>query len=1047
MLGFARASVSRFVRVQPARQLAFIASANTTSSEDTSLEVIEKKKSSIRKGLSNVANQKQITSPANEYQLLEKYKEDIENQELTSLLDLIEIVEWKNQIPAKFLEKAVTLWNKDQEMLSSLTDRQLSVLLSAYGAACNSMKAEKRSKFLKAVLRVVEKKNVLLGTKARGALLTSRIENGEKVNVVEELLAWDAAGVALDSFAYSKLAKIYANEGNLQGVVDIVNHMKSGNLPVDASLLEAMVYAIAKTGQYAQAEIAIKKFSSQPGQSEMRLRVSAASAAASRSDLNVVLKQLSMIPSSFDIHVIENNMLILSILYQLLENGQFNAIDQMRSFLTMTEDGATLSERHRNAGVVFDAIRMQNDGKLEAALRTYSLVHPSARKYFAEERLCSSISDRICSEDATIDEIIAITNLAENVGVIEKKAHFLLSRCAGDCPVKRAREIYNIVKERGDLVEAIMGNLRLRKSLSKKLTEDLPNLTQEAQIGAVVDAAYILLKSLKGHRFTDICDIYSHIFNIVGEDVSLPIAAIPLIDDLKVRKEFSTAIVFELLRSRENLQEEKLKKFLDSDVVESVSLHCLTQEIVRFLIENRTAKNNKNHLELATKILVLGFSDHVFKEYSIRNLIDICKNEMITEEDVGKLVSLLEKEHLIRFSTKDLAIAEKLMGKEKYTHVERLQRKNNDLSILITLSIEALEEKLAFAIKKNKTYLENILRDAILTKIIKETPIDITLAERHVREARNSNPHRIVNRKANVAQSLIFEQVVADRQLDQAASFWALRGETVNLVPAITFASLLYLNGQKEQAEVVFQDVKNTGLVIKKHILESVGLCLADFPESEIESVAAVLRQNFNLREEDTRPILSSNKMKTVIELMEQGKFDAAFQFAADESNACSRAFGQYEMARAAIRNGDAKLLKDTFNLIVKHHSRSAAFIDIAYVMLEEGQDKYAQKLLNANGLVIPTKKLAHFVREAVNNQRPDVLHGLFTGLNVEGRATTVDMNNLLQNLVRLYYKLNDVESLSSLEEECRRTSFPLETKIRAMFDAMKKQSSIEPAV
>ncbi|VDM68275.1 unnamed protein product, partial [Strongylus vulgaris] len=191
------------------------------------------------------------------------------------------------------------------------------------------------------------------------------------------------------------------------------------------------------------------------------------------------------------------------------------------------------------------------------------------------------------------------------------------------------------------------------------------------------------------------------------------------------------------------------------------------------------------------------------------------------------------------------------------------------------------------------------------------------------------------------------------------------------------------------------------------------------------------LQGKFNLAPKQLLRIIACVRMRQLEKLIERvenlflrlsllqkkifsGKLDEALQLVVEQTVESNSAFGQYQLAAAAIRAENMGILKGVFDVVKRTHGKEIAFLDLAYVLLEERRVERALKLLDTPQLRISPGKLEYFVRRAVDSNRPDVLRGLFTGLCQGDRASTVD-------------KANDFSSLESLRDEIDRTSFPLE--------------------
>ncbi|PIO70175.1 hypothetical protein TELCIR_07979 [Teladorsagia circumcincta] len=225
------------------------------------------------------------------------------------------------------VRKVAKLLANPKEDLTLLSDRQMSVLLSTFGNGCESVSSLRRAAFMSQALQALRERGVVLGPLTRNAILSARIDNAEQVSVVEELKDWEAAGLSPDAETYGYLSKVYANSANTQAIVDIINHMKTNGFAVSETVLESLIYSLAKAGHYKQAEAFVQKFVASAN--EVVLRTAIARAAVSRGDFSVVFNNIAAIPSGAKPNQISNNKYILEVLIDMLEAGEMDAVEKL----------------------------------------------------------------------------------------------------------------------------------------------------------------------------------------------------------------------------------------------------------------------------------------------------------------------------------------------------------------------------------------------------------------------------------------------------------------------------------------------------------------------------------------------------------------------------------------------------------------------------------------------------------------------------------------------------------------------------------------------
>ncbi|VDM79095.1 unnamed protein product [Strongylus vulgaris] len=151
--------------------------------------------------------------------LQSKHREELESNRAESLKDIVDHIEWRGVIFSQTPEKVAKLFADPKEDLTSLSDRQLAVLLSTFGNGCESVSCLRRAAFMSQALQALAQRGVPLQLLSRNAVLSARIDNKESVNVVEELKAWEADDMTPNEETYAHLSRVYANSANTQGIV------------------------------------------------------------------------------------------------------------------------------------------------------------------------------------------------------------------------------------------------------------------------------------------------------------------------------------------------------------------------------------------------------------------------------------------------------------------------------------------------------------------------------------------------------------------------------------------------------------------------------------------------------------------------------------------------------------------------------------------------------------------------------------------------------------------------------------------------------------
>ncbi|KIH63352.1 hypothetical protein ANCDUO_06343 [Ancylostoma duodenale] len=771
----------------------------------------------------------------------------------------------------------------------------------------------------------------------RNAVLSARIDNGESLNVVEELKAWEADNMTPDEETFCHLSRIYAHSANTQGIIDIINYMKSNEMPISEAILESLIYSMAKGGHYAQAEAFVQKFVASAN--ETFLRTAIARAAVARGEFSVAVNTIASIPIGAKLNQIANNKLLLEVLFDMLDAGESDAIEKAHALYSSNFEG-TLIDSLEN--------RLRND--------TYSM-----------------------------DDIFAMAESMEKNGLTKDHNLLLLERSIN---TPRTHEVFSTVQSRGHIERCLVERPALRKGLARRLSEKLTssNLKKEQRVGILADIATVLFSYDSERAVQDVMANYQVIYVLGGKDVDLAIPALEAIQHPHVRREYATALVQQLLRKGDPLAEEKLNKLLGSGAVQSLIISRIQKQISGLVLnrDKKDAEADRVQLSLAARLLALNFPAENSKAKTTvasKYLISQLQSELLTVDRARRLITYLEKEPRVRLSTEDITASKKALQekgqKEKAQLLEMLRKRSQTYGRWLESSIEELEEELA-----------------------------------HIRDKPNYKPAVI-----DTMREIILKKISAEKVFPYNSYFVVLR------VRIFSFKPMNY--GQVERHLRLIKDSTSP-------------------PTSRISDLA---RQLFSTA---LTTALTERKLDIVKDLWKiRGRLEEALQLVVEQTVESNSAFGQYQLAAAAVRAGNMGILKSVFDVVKRTHGKEVAFLDLAMVLLEEGRTERALKLLDTPQLKISQGKLDYF---------PDVLRGLFVGLCQHDRASTVGLNKLLVQLCRMYCmllfvtipvppltmvtsdKANDLTALETLEEEIERVSFPLEQQLRTVFDNLRRR-------
>lgn len=279
--------------------------------------------------------------------------------------------------------------------------------------------------------------------------------------------------------------------------------------------------------------------------------------------------------------------------------------------------------------------------------------------------------------------------------------------------------------------------------------------------------------------------------------------------------------------------------------------------------------------------------------------------------------------------------------------------------------------------------------------------------------------------------------VLADR-------IWQMRSGHPTADVLLSYASRLFVNGQVERADEVCEELRNSSQIIRPQTLEKMGRRLKGVESGKMNELAGYLKKSFNLRENDARRVVLQAKTDQLNQLIERNDLPGALRMAVEETNASNRAFGQVPIMIEAIKRNDRQTLESVHTMVRSAHSSDMANVNLAYALIHSNNMQRARSLIERQNLNIESRVLQYFTTLASASENPRLLKDMFIVFN--GRASTLDLNNLLELATRKLWNINDIESLQELSNEIETTSFPLQNKLRTFFDDIKDKHSSSPS-
>ncbi|CAI5452031.1 unnamed protein product [Caenorhabditis angaria] len=969
------------------------------------------------------------STPVEQIRLEKKYQEHLKNNKLETLHEAVEYVEWRGTVYPQTMRK------------------QLAVLLSVFGANCDTVSKKIRAAHLEKVEVILAHKNVQLGLASRNALIECKIDNGTRVDVVEELSKYEENGIEVDSKGYALLCEVYAKQGNTKAITDIIQHMKSQSIPLAEDHIVQLVYSVAKSGNDAQVGKVVEKFAN--SMNVVRLRCAAARAIIQREKEQTgkggfeVTEMLRNIPTTAKVHSVDNNKYVLNVFMDLIEVGQLDAFNLISSYLVLSEDNIHLAENFQNTTVVARCKSLLSDGNIVEAITLYSRVPPSFSNEFFTKTLKETLENQLVNiEPSKFNDFLKLLTLAHKNGLIESVDQFLLSTISHQ-KVAQFKTVFDYCEKSGSLRNFLFENGGLKRKLAKKVANLLIATNEEKEKAEYLGKiASVLFSPSKDETVPQIYAFYPIIYQLSNRDVQLVIPALETMNGKTEKREFSTAIVDQLLRSigNDHVAIEKLQKLLDSNKIDQLNVFRIHKSLIRNITSGKIS------MKTVAKILSLDFpsaDSHNSLKYTAVNLAKFLSNEIITDEKAEEIIGYLESDTRATLSTEEVFAARDILkGQPKKAELIGNLKRSQTLTKWRNTDVEQLIEEVP-RVKKPAAKLALI--DVVVYKTLKEKSNDLSfivnILENSVEWKTLMNENEEYHNKrirANLRnlETIAISKAISTNDMVLADRLWMTRSGHLTADVCLAYASRLFVNGQVERADEVCEDLRVSSQLIRAVTLEKTGRRLKGVSSEKMNELAKYLSKQFNLSQKDTRRIVQQVKLEELNSLIQSGKLNEALQMAIEETEQSRRAFGQVPIMIEAIKKDNLEVLSSVHMMVRSAHNQDMANINLAYALIHSDNAERARVLVEKQNLEIEDFTLQYFITLASSSESPKTLKNLFLIFN--GRASTLQLNSLLETATKQLWKSGDIESLNELDKEIASSNFPLQNRLRAFFDDLK---------
>ncbi|GMS80113.1 hypothetical protein PENTCL1PPCAC_2288 [Pristionchus entomophagus] len=606
----------------------------------------ERRGGSQRRGQTNPFQQSHMDEHT---QLLKKHGDTIGNNDMKSLSDAMERINWYTSVSKMTVENVAKMLMKASiDELNGISDRSMATLLSSFGELCKEMKRHDKKELLEKIVKDLSQKDYTLGPSTRTSIFTTKVDNYQTVeelpSIVDELSAWESAGITPTEDLLVQAARVYAIQGDRKGVIELTNYARETLGRVEVRFLEWLAYSMISCGE-SNGIIAIEKLSRSAPDSSSRLWLTGALAAANKANLEMTVECLSRIPLSSGLSHSDKNGPVVDVLVQLIEREVEGAEQALSGYLSLNGDGSSLRQRHpSNDIVVFKARRAANERKMEVATRLYALAHDMQKNKMVESELKRGVGEMGSKGDKSVEEVRRCAIRLEQSGVIEDANAFLLNSLEGE----KLMEFVLHLRSTQSLSQAVSKSYLHKFALASKLIKT----SSSSSLSLTTCVAAILCHTGGLNSFNDDRqDIERMIFNAAQDDPEVvrnaleELAESNMADAESLGGHIITAALSRIANEDDVLTSGRIEKIISSPNIPSIRLSALENKLVRIIrLAGKNEESTNKGLEMVAGIIIAAFKTEGRKDYQMISLINLIGNTYIQDEKIEKLVKTLSRE-------------------------------------------------------------------------------------------------------------------------------------------------------------------------------------------------------------------------------------------------------------------------------------------------------------------------------------------------------------------------------------------------------------------
>ncbi|KAF8387129.1 mma-1 [Pristionchus pacificus] len=852
----------------------------------------------------------------------------------------------------------------------------------------------------------------------------------------------------------------------------------------------------------------LQKLSRSAPDSSTQLWLNGALAAATKADLKTTVDCLSRIPLAAKLQHSDHNGIVVDILIQLIEREVEGVEESLSPFLSLSGDGTSLHERHgSNAILVFKARRAVNEGKMEVATRLYSFVHDMQKSKSVEFELRKGVGSMGKEGKKSVENVKRCAMRLQQSGIIEDANSFCLSAFRGEKQMEFIQFLRStnqltaaVEKCRVDKFSLATQLINVRYKIitmtiissSVYLFILIQHYSSSPFLVTPNATAILYSEGLKDIQERD--DVERIVFKAAKEDVDVVSKVLEeltesnMSDAETLGSHIVTAAFARILLEKDVISSGRIEKLLMSPNIPTIRMYRLMGKLNRLIQFAKEGSTTTKAVEIASGVISAAFKNGGRNDVSAAILVQMIGNTATSEEKIEMLVNLLTRNPNVGIGLKELEKAQKLLedrGLKKRAELMGLLKKKSQASQRwMASSPEDLEKELD-ALEKAPNVSEAVLTTiriylmdkisspemekknaAFLWKYIPKRTMStaylIPLLEKMIpslskkierKEGEEKDPwekprlHRLREMTEKVYENAMRKSVM-DEDWNGAERLWNARGNlrSLPIAPSLVFSFHQSKEGSKELSGEIVSAIRSNGQSVENKDLYEMGDLLSNLSMDELTTVGEWLKKELRVETIDVARIKNAKVKRSIGDLIASGRILDAFNEMKENSENNKNSVGHLEVMRAAINLDQRAILESTVNLVSSLHSKATAILDLAFAFLMEKKVNYGESLFKNPSLKLSSSKVKIFVKNAMKEQRIDVVHSLFSILVScpisEEKVSNTDLNYLALTTLSSYVRGNNEKEAIGLVDEIEESTLVVERQLQGLIDRVKKTSS-----